>query len=122
HISSWIVMPSYVVVTSVVLWRSGKGWRSIALLMAGFAVPLLPLIPWLWLHPTLPRDMLANYKVAGGLRLFERVEIYWDYFNPSYLFFSGGSNPTFATRHAGVLLLASAVLLPLGVWAILRGR
>jgi hypothetical protein len=91
-------------------------------LVAGFVVPLLPLIPWLWFHPDLPREMITNYKVGGDARLAERVEIYWDYFNPSYLFFSGGSNPMFATRRAGVFPLAFAVLLPLGIWNIVRRR
>lgn len=122
HISAWVVMPSYLVVTVTVLWMSGKPLRSIALLVGGFAVALMPLVPWLWLHPTLPREMLTNYKVVGGFRLAERVEVYWDYFNPSYLFFSGGSNPMFATRRAGVLLLAAAVFLPVGIWTIVRDR
>jgi hypothetical protein len=122
HISSWVVMPSFLVVTIGLLWAMGKRSRSIAPLIAGFGVPLLPLIPWVWFHPSLPAEMLENYKVVRGLRLIDRVDIYWDYFNPSYLFFSGGSNPMFATRRAGVLLLACAVLLPAGVWSLVRGR
>ncbi len=122
HISSWIIMPSFLAVTVATLWTSGKGWRAIGTLALGFAVPLLALIPWLWFHPSLPEEMIANYKVAGSLRLVERVDTYWDYFNPSYLFFSGGSNPMFATRRAGVFLLAAAVFLPVGMWAIVRER
>jgi 4-amino-4-deoxy-L-arabinose transferase-like glycosyltransferase len=120
HISSWVVMPFYFAVTHIVLRLSGRSLRASALLAVGFAVPLLPLIPWFWFHPNMPRDMLTNYKVVSDFRLAERVETYWDYFNPSYLFFSGGSNPMFATRRAGVFLMAAALLLPLGVWNILR--
>jgi len=122
HISSWIVMPSFLAVTVAALRTSGKGWRHIGTLVIGFATPLLALIPWLWRHPSLPREMIANYKVTGGWRLVERVDTYWDYFNPSYLFFSGGSNPMFATRHAGVFLLGAAVCLPIGMWAIIREK
>src|SRR6185295_14542440 len=94
--------------------------RAGVALGAGFAVPLIPLIPWFWFHPGMPREVLADYRVTGGLRLAERLDVYWDYFNPSYLFFSGGSNPMFATRRAGVFLLAAAVLLPCGIWSIWR--
>ncbi|RDJ94228.1 hypothetical protein B4Q13_16090, partial [Lacticaseibacillus rhamnosus] len=51
-------------------------------------------------------------KMLGDLRILdtgeellldtERVALYWDYFNPSYLFFSGGSDPMWATRRAGI--------------------
>ncbi len=120
YISSWMVMPFYLAVTGVVLWLSGKPLRDHVALGAAFAVPLLPLVPWFWLHPGMLRDTFHGYGVATGLKLAERVELYWDYFNPSYLFFSGGSDPMWATRRAGVFLLAAAVLLPCGVWSIWR--
>ena len=44
----------------------------------------------------------------------ERVSVYWDYFNPAYLFFSGGSNLSMATRRIGVFLLPTSVLLVCG--------
>ena len=43
-----------------------------------------------------------------------------DYFNPSYLFFSGGSDPMWATRRVGVFLLAIAVLGALGIYSVVR--
>src|SRR6185295_3062062 len=92
YIASWIVMPFYLAVTGAVLWLSGKPLRAGVALGAGFAAPLIPLIPWFWFHPGMPREVLADYRVIGGLRLAERLDVYWDYFNPSYLFFSGGSN------------------------------
>jgi 4-amino-4-deoxy-L-arabinose transferase-like glycosyltransferase len=122
YITSWMVMPFYLVVTHVVLRLSGRPLRASLALGAGFALPLLPLIPWFWSHPGMVREVFADYRVAGRLRLTERVDVYWDYFNPSYLFFSGGSNPTFATRRAGVFLLPVFVLLPCGIWAIWRRR
>jgi hypothetical protein len=120
HISSWIVMPFYLAVTSVVLWVAHKPLRAGLALHAGFAVTMLPLLAWLWFHPTLLTDMFHNYQVVTALNGAERVALYWDYFNPSYLFFSGGADPMWATRQAGVFLLAFAVLLPLGIWNIWR--
>ena len=121
YIASWIVMPFYLAVTHVMLWLSRKPLRAHVELAIGFAVPLSALIPWIWLHPDMPRDTLRGYAVSTSLNLAERVALYWDYFNPSYLFFSGGSDLMWATRRAGVFVLAVAVLLPCGIWSIWRG-
>jgi 4-amino-4-deoxy-L-arabinose transferase-like glycosyltransferase len=120
HISSWIVMPFYLAITYVALWLSGKPLRTGIALGAGFAVALLPLIPWLWFHPGMPREVVGDYHVANGFRLAERVSLYWDYFNPAYLFLAGGADPMWSTGRVGVFVLASAVLLPCGVLSIWR--
>lgn len=120
YITSWLVMPIYLALTYLALWRLGKSVRFMAFVTAGFVLPLLPLALWLISNPSMPRDVFTNYRVSTSLRLAERTALYWDYFNPSYLFFSGGSNMTWATRQAGVFPLALAMLLPLGAWSILR--
>lgn len=121
YITSWMVMPLYLALTYLVLWQAGKS-RVMALVTGGFALPLLPLAVWLTASPSMPRDVFTNYHVSTSLRLIERTALYWEYFNPSYLFFSGGSNMTWATRRAGLFPLALAVLLPLGLWHITRRR
>jgi 4-amino-4-deoxy-L-arabinose transferase-like glycosyltransferase len=120
YIASWIVMPFYLAVTHAVLWVCRRPLRAHVGLTIGFAVPLLALVPWVWLHPEMPRDTFRAYAVDTSLKLTERVALYWDYFNPSYLFFSGASDLMWATRRAGVFVLAVAVLLPLGIWNIWR--
>ena len=115
-------MPLYLALTLLVLWQAGKSRRLMALVISGFAIPLLPLAVWLTANPSMPSDVFTNYRVSTGPRLVERTALYWDYFNPSYLFFSGGSNLTWATRQAGMFPLALAVLLPLGIWSIARRR
>lgn len=120
YIASWIIMPFFLAVTSVVLWLSGKPRRAQLELGIGFAVPLLALVPWLWWNPSMPADTFTAYAVDTSSRITERVALYWDYFNPSYLFFSGGSDPMWATRRAGIFVLAVAVLLPCGIWNIWR--
>jgi hypothetical protein len=80
-------------------------------------------------------DTLTRYRLGGNggtstglvvsaarFTLEERLTLYWDYLNPSFLFFAGGSNPTMATARAGVFLLPIAVLLPLGAWMLARHR
>jgi len=120
HISSWIVMPFYLAVTHVVLWFARRSLRAHVALSLGFAAALLPLAAWLWYHPSLPRDMFVNYAVVTRPQIGDRVTLYWDYFNPSYLFFAGGADPMWSTRRAGVFMLALAVLLPCGLWNICR--
>jgi 4-amino-4-deoxy-L-arabinose transferase-like glycosyltransferase len=120
YIASWLIMPFYFVVTQIALWLSRKPLRAHVSLALGFALPLLALVPWIVLHPETPGDTFRGYAVSTSFRLAERVSLYWDYFNPSYLFFSGGSDLMWATRRAGVFALAVAVLLPCGIWSIAR--
>jgi hypothetical protein len=87
--------------------------------------------PWLWSHPDMLRDTIGRYNVYDvrhlsplqGVKDFlnynnvqERISVYWDYFNPAYLFFAGGSNLTTATRRAGVFLVPVAGFLVVGVY------
>lgn len=122
HISSWIVMPAYAAATYFVFRRLGAPPRAYRWLAAGFALPLVVILPALFFNPSLPAEMFSHYKVQTDWRIAERINIYWGYLGPSYLFFSGGSNPMFATRRGGVLPVAAAVLLPLGIWNVLTRR
>ena len=122
HISSWIVMPGYLAVTGFAFRRLGARRRAYGWLVAGFAVPVALLVPALIANPSLPAEMFFHYKVQTGLQIAERINIYWGYLGPSYLFFSGGSNPMFATRRGGVLAVAAMVLLPLGIWSVIQRR
>ena len=122
HISSWIVMPGYLAATCLVFRRLGAPRRAYGWLVAGFAVALVVIVPALLANPSLPAEMFSHYKVQTAWRIVERINIYWGYLGPSYLLFSGGSNPMFATRQGGVLAVAAAVLLPLGIWSILARR
>jgi 4-amino-4-deoxy-L-arabinose transferase-like glycosyltransferase len=122
HVSSWIVMPAYAAVTCLVFRRLGAPPRAYGLLAAGFALPLVVAIPALFANPSLPAEMFSHYKVESGLRIVDRINTYWGYLSPSYLFFSGGSNPMFTTSRGGVLAVAAAVWLPLGIWSTLAHR
>jgi hypothetical protein len=120
HISAWITMPFFLGVSTLVFWVKAKGTRATLAIWAGFGVALLPLAVWFWHQPSLLRDMFQNYGIVTTLNVSERISLYWEYFNPSYLFFSGGTDPMWATRRAGVFLLPMAVLLPCGIWNIWR--
>jgi 4-amino-4-deoxy-L-arabinose transferase-like glycosyltransferase len=138
YIAAWILMPACLLLTWVV--QAGmrpRAWRAALWSTVGFAVPLLALAPWLWTHPDMVRDTVGRYQVYDVRRLSalqgvkdflnynniqERISVYWDYFNPAYLFFAGGSNLTTATRRAGVFLVPMAVFLVVGLYDLWQRR
>jgi hypothetical protein len=135
YIASWATMPLLLVVTWVALYRSAaRPGQPVLAATIGFALPVLVAMVWLVFHPDMWRDMVGRYKVYDarhlsplqGLKDFlghdvrERVSVYWDYFNPAYLFFSGGSNLSTATRRVGVFLLPVSILLACGIREVWR--
>jgi len=138
YIAAWILMPMCLLLTWLVqVGRRPRDWRAVLWSTVGFAVPLLVLAPWLWTHPDMLRDTVGRYQVYDvrhlsalqGVKDFlnynnvqERISVYWDYFNPAYLFFAGGSNLTTATRRAGVFLVPMAVFLVVGLYDLWQRR
>jgi hypothetical protein len=55
-------------------------------------------------------------ELASYVSLTERTSVYWDYFNPSFLLFSGDASLINATRAAGVFLLPVGVLIAIGMY------
>jgi 4-amino-4-deoxy-L-arabinose transferase-like glycosyltransferase len=119
YIASWILMPLLFLLTLAVAWRTPARWRAITAGTIAFAIPLAALAAALAANPEMLANTLGRYQLGNGSRaapgLLERVTLYWDYFNPSFLFFAGGSNPTQATGRAGVFLLGIAPLLIAGL-------
>lgn len=118
-----VMMPLYLLLTIAVLHRSrAAGSRELALMIAACCLAAAPFAIFLAEHPQAFRDAVnahhlydANrFNLRQGIRemtswlgLTARTEVYYDYFNPAFLFLSGQ-----------VLLLPLAVLLPLGVYHI----
>jgi 4-amino-4-deoxy-L-arabinose transferase-like glycosyltransferase len=138
YIAAWILMPACLMLTWIVQYRAHPGKLGLpAVTAAGFALPLIALVPWLWQHPQMLSDTIGRYNVYDVHRLSplqgakdflnynnvqERISVYWDYFNPAFLFFTGGSNLTTSTRRAGVFPVAFAVCIPLGLYALWQKR
>lgn len=123
YISSMLMMPLYVLMTLGVLLAHGLlNRRSFAITVAGFAAPLLLLVPWLLREPTFIQDVFSRYSMTGSSRGFhysaivERVTLYWTFVNPAFLFLFGGfTHLTASTRLFGVFLLPFIVLIPAGL-------
>ncbi len=136
YIASWAMMPGFLLLSWLAYWWNGGRWlRAIALSAAGFAAAVVPALLWLWRNPAMLTDTIRRYQMAddanvqvlgatrfGLNRLAELVSIYWDYFDPAYLFLIGGPSMTTSTGRVGVFLLPIAILLPLGVYGLLRDK
>lgn len=120
YITSWVVMPMYLVLTLAACWRLRAARTVAGAVIAAFAICALPAVLFAISHPAMFGEVADHYKVSGGMRVIQRVTLFWDYFNPSYLFFAGGSNLQWSTRTAGVYALSLVALLPSGLWGALR--
>jgi 4-amino-4-deoxy-L-arabinose transferase-like glycosyltransferase len=132
YLASLMLMPLYAVVTLAALWMSGhRRVAPYALCLAGIALPLSLLVPWYFAHPTHFTNQVNMYSVYDadrlsplqGLReilsypsLSARVAVFYDGFNPSMLFFSGGASLINATGRAGVFLFPFAAFLAVGLY------
>lgn len=132
YVTSWAMMPAYLALSWLVMRHHAGRSRAWLISAAGFALPVSTLAPWLWLHPEAMRNLLQQYQVAdpaaaaAAAGMMDAVKIklsiYWNYFNPSFLFVSGGSSRSVSTGRAGVFLMPFAVWLPAGVYAMWHRR
>jgi 4-amino-4-deoxy-L-arabinose transferase-like glycosyltransferase len=134
HVSAWVIMPMYFVVTLAAIMRSR--WRSLVVFAAitvAFVLPLTLFIPWLTQEPQMVNELVGSYRfVERDLTLLQsirdkfnyeniqdKVALYWNYFNPSLLFLTGGVHMAQATRQVGVFLLPVAVFLVVGLYILI---
>ena len=120
-----VMMPAYLFITLAILLQGRVvPWRQCATCLAAFVLCAAPLfVTWLR-DPGVLRLAINShhlydadrYNVLQGAReitswvgLTARSEVYWDYFNPAFLFLTGG-----------VLFPPLIVLLPVGLIAMLR--
>ncbi len=135
YIAAVLLMTMYFGLTALVLLLTRQPPRAWAAATLGFAAPLLPFAVWFLRHPTAFSDTAARYNLYDaknlnalqGFREFlgypnlERLSaLYWSYYSPSFLFFSGDGQMTFSTRSVGVLLMPLLLLLPIGLIRIIR--
>jgi len=129
YIASVVMMPVYVLLTWVVLaTRDPRPWRSGLAVAAGFLMPLTLLVNWLIRYPATFYGATARYHVQDQLQLgvativWQRALLYFKFFDPWFLFVRGGGAVTSSTHRAGVFALSMMVLLPIGLYEILRHR
>jgi 4-amino-4-deoxy-L-arabinose transferase-like glycosyltransferase len=137
HIAAWLMMPLLLIITWMALLASGRGVRPALACTAAFLLVVSPLLVWLWTHPAMLTGTIDTYRLYDAARLSplqgareflnytaveSRLSVYWDYFNPGFLFMSGGAGLTSATRRIGVFALPFVVFLPCGLYALWTRR
>jgi 4-amino-4-deoxy-L-arabinose transferase-like glycosyltransferase len=149
YIASVIMMPIYLLVTCLALSQTGpRPMRQYLVAVTGFAWPLAILVLWMSFHPTVIGQTLSRYQV-GEVRLVPalragvpmavlleevrhtvrfseltgRVSMYWYFFDPAYLFLSGGyASVVNSTRHVGVFLAPLLIFVPVGLARVATAR
>lgn len=136
YVAAWALMPVYLSLTGLaILIRGQRPWALLAALIGGFAVPVVLAVPFTLSHP---ETLAAKWRLYGSGNsaalnvvqqlsdylsydnLANRSSLYFEFFNPSYLFMTGGVKIVSSTRSAGVFLLPLAVLIPVGIYQALR--
>ena len=125
YLAAVVMMPLYLLMTLAMAVRSLR-WRAVGLASVTFAVCLLPMAAWYLTHPERNAQIVSAYQLQGGGSILpavgSRLGLYWRFFDPSYLFVSGDASMINSTRTAGLFPMAFAILLPLGLIAIVRDK
>jgi 4-amino-4-deoxy-L-arabinose transferase-like glycosyltransferase len=137
YLASVGTMSLFAGLTAVGLALYKKPLRAYGVAAAGYAWPLAALLVWFITHPAQYAEIVRLYPVYEStgvnpvrafLRTFSyfstsvRINTYYEFFNPSFLFFSGDSSILSSTRQAGVLLFPLGALIPIGVYRIVKDR
>lgn len=131
YLAAVVMMPVYLVMTLALAARSLR-WRGVVLAAATMTVCLLPMAAWYATHPERNAQIVSAYQLsagtgvswsaAAGATAGKSLNLYWRFFDPSYLFVSGDPSVINSTRSSGLFPMAFAVLLPVGAIALLRSR
>jgi 4-amino-4-deoxy-L-arabinose transferase-like glycosyltransferase len=129
YLAALLLMPLYFLFSCVALYLRRQPRRLYGIAAIAFAAPLIPLLVWQLLHPTRFADLISAYRLfdtasgqhlegvrrlGGGASLGARLDAYWSFFNPAFLFFTGDSSLVNSTRLVGVLLTPAIVWLAVG--------
>lgn len=134
--ASVLLMPIYAALTGLLLLRM-RVYRisAYAALFVVFALCAMPFVIFVLRNPGYVGDVANMYKVYDAKRfnalqgaheilnwtsLAARADVYFSYFNPSILFFSGASSLVQSTRNAGFFLISYLILLPGAIVYVLK--
>lgn len=130
YIASVMMMPLYLIGMLTFLGCRGLTPRRSIVLITFFALPLLAAVAFVITNPIVIEQTVARYAMgppdSGAMMrarwylnynaLQDQLSVYFDFFNPAYLFLAGGTDLMNSTRMAGVLLIGAAPLLAVGLY------
>lgn len=132
-----VMIPLYILMTFWVLGRQLKENKKLILfIIVPFLIPLLPVIPWLSKYPDTFIDQVkytglydTGLNPLAGLfsllnpgSILHRLDVFFAYFNPYFLFFRGDESLIHSTQRTGVFLLSFAIFIPAGMYSVLRSK
>lgn len=131
YIAAVVFMPLYLVFTWLFLFAKYRRIRLAHLsATVGLCVPLIFFVAWRIMYPEVFSGTAYRYAITrsgfvfGVLRLLnynqiqEYVSLYWNFHNPTFLFFVSSPNFQSSTRAAGVYLMPAAIFLVAGVYDV----
>ena len=121
YIASWALMPTYLLMTWIVLIRAKAGVRAVATCTFAFVIPLIAAPLWIAWHWDIVADTIARYSThdvpkTGLLATYASV------LDPVVLFVRGGPSMTTSTAKSGFVLLPAALFLVAGGFEVARRR
>jgi 4-amino-4-deoxy-L-arabinose transferase-like glycosyltransferase len=137
YIPSVVMMPVYLLLTYLALIASGaRRMRPYALVTAGFMLLVLPLALYLVAMPQVYAGFVTRYGgtsvdldvlhhprgVFSAHLIADRWPIYRSFFERPFLFEHAETHVMSSTYTTGVFLKAMKILLPVGIYHILRNR
>jgi hypothetical protein len=122
YIASVAMMPGYLLLTYLTLFASGaRRVRPYAMVTAGFVLLVLPLALYLVAMPQVFTGYAGRYGGAS-IELADRWPIYRSFFEWRFLFDLAETHLLSSTYMTGVFLKAMQILLPVGMYHVLRNR
>ena len=129
YLPAVFMMPLYLLATLGVLAATHRPRRDFLVAILSFAAALIPLAYWQVIHPERFVELFGSYQGqfdtvragAGAGGMPGRVETYWNFFNPGFLFFTGDPSLINSTREAGIFLWPVAVAMIVGIWRLAVG-
>lgn len=123
YLAAVAMMPIYLAVTLAVgYWRLGLAPAVKA--AAAFAATLIPMVLWYVTHPERNAQIVSAYQLDASAEspVTRWIGLYWSFFDPSFLFVSGDASLINSTREAGFFPMVFALLLPIGLYEVVRSR
>jgi len=129
YVGALPLMPLYALITLAALRLQRAPAASYGVFLAGFVVPVLLGGAWLVRHPEVVETTFLHYQndqfrtldgqtlglLATMRRLAELAHLYIQFWNPTALFMFGAPWLMHSTRRAGIVLVATAGLLIVGL-------
>ncbi|MBI4058832.1 glycosyltransferase family 39 protein [Candidatus Microgenomates bacterium] len=132
-----VMMPIYLLMTFIFLLPQIKKQKKLVLiLIVGFILPILPIIPWLVQYPDTLIDQVrytrlydTNLNPLSGVisllspeNIIHKIAIFIAYFDPYFLFTRGDVSLIHSTAKSGVFLWPVVIFLPLGIYQAFKER